>query len=47
MSEKKDKVRALIEKGKRDGKLSGSEINSILEDLDFEEDSMTRLRDMT
>ena len=45
MSEKKDKVRALIEKGKRDGKLSGSEINSVLEDLDFEEEEIDKLYD--
>ena len=43
MSEKKQALKELLERGKRDGKLTTKEINDALEELDFDADQVDRL----
>ena len=43
MSEKRDLIRTLIEKGKAEGKLNSSDITNALEELDFQEEEIDKL----
>jgi RNA polymerase primary sigma factor len=43
VSEKRDLIRTLIEKGKAEGKLNSSDITNALEELDFQEEEIDKL----
>ena len=43
MAEKKNAVRELIENGRRNGKVTASEINDAMEDSSFDGDQMEKL----